>query len=144
MIMPNLLIIDDDRLLLTSLGRVFGHIGFTVRTASSAAEGLDSLSQQQPDVVLLDLNLPDQWGIEVFHRIHQFNARIPVIFLTGTGTTETAIEAMKHGAYDYFIKPMEVEKLEEVVTRAASISQLMRVPETAGEEHRVPELAFAL
>src|SRR5262245_30031239 len=128
MTMPTLLIIDDDRLLLTTLGRIFGHLGFIVRTASSAAEGLELLSQQQPDVVLLDLSLPDRSGLEVSHHIHRFNARIPVIFFTGYGTTETAIEAMKLGAYDYLVKPVGVEKLKELVTRAASISQLMCIP----------------
>src|SRR5262245_18884058 len=124
-IMPTLLIIDDDRLLLTSLSSIFDHLGFTVRTASSAAEGLEKLSQQQPDVVLLDLSLPDESGLEVFHRIYRFNAWIPVIFITGHGTTQTAIEAMKLGAYDYFVKPLEVEKLKELVRCAASIGRLM-------------------
>jgi two-component system, NtrC family, nitrogen regulation response regulator GlnG len=142
--MPTLLIIDDDHLLLETFAHIFGQLGFTVRTASSAAEGLEMLTQQPPDVVLLDLNLPDQYGSEVFRHIHRFNTRIPVIFLTGTGTTETAIEAMKRGAYDYFVKPVEMEKLKELVTGAASVSQLMRLPATAPEEERVPELAYAL
>src|SRR5262245_40385112 len=144
MIMPTLLIIDDDRLLLTSLTSIFDHLGFTVRTASSAAEGLEKLSQQQPDVVLLDLSLPDQSGLEVFHHIYRFNARIPVIFITGHATTQTAIEAIKLGAYDYFVKPVEVEKLKDLVRCAASISQLMRTPATATDEERGPELAYAL
>jgi two-component system, NtrC family, nitrogen regulation response regulator GlnG len=142
--MPTLLIIDDDQLLLSAFAHIFGQLGFTVRTASSAATGLEMLSQQQPDVVLLDLNLPDQYGLEVFRHIHRFNTRIPVIFLTGTGTTETAIEAMKRGAYDYFIKPVEVEKLKEQVAGAASVSQLMRLPAEAVAEERSPELAYAL
>src|SRR5262245_53253860 len=98
MIMPTLLIIDDDRFLLDTFAHIFGELGFTVRTASSATEGLELLAQHPPDVVLLDLNLPDQYGLEVFRHIHRLNTRIPVIFLTGTGTTETAIEAMKRGA----------------------------------------------
>ena len=142
--MPTLLVIDDDRLLLSTLAQIFGRQGFTVRTATSAAEGLELFAQQPPDVVLLDLRLPDKSGLEVFHQIYQFNARIPVIFLTGCGTTESAIEAMKHGAYDYFVKPVELEKLKELVTSAASVSQLMRLPAEAAEEPRVPELSYAL
>src|SRR5439155_450651 len=74
-----LLIIDDNVLVLSSLAEIFGRLDFTVWTAASAAEGLERLAQQQPDVVLLDLNLPDQWGLEVFHHIHRLNARIPAI-----------------------------------------------------------------
>src|SRR5439155_3392086 len=63
---------------------------------------------------------------------------------TGTGTTETAIEAMKLGAYDYLVKPVEPEKLTDVVTRAASISQLMRVRDAAADEERLPGLSDTL
>jgi DNA-binding NtrC family response regulator len=142
--LPTLLVIDDNNRVLSSLGKIFGTLGFTVHTASSAAEGLAWLSQQQPDVILLDLNLPDQWGFEVFQQIHRLNARIPVIIFTGHGTTETAIEAMKLGAYDYLVKPADVDTLKELVTRAASIRQLMRVPAQAAEVETVPELSYAL
>ncbi|HZY90348.1 MAG TPA: sigma-54 dependent transcriptional regulator, partial [Gemmataceae bacterium] len=141
--MPTLLIIDDDRSIRTTFSHIFGE-EFTVQTAASAAEGLELLAQQQPDVVLLDINLPDQSGLDVFHHIYRFNARIPVIFITAHGTTQTAIEAMKLGAYDYFVKPVEVDKLKELVTCAASISQLMRLPAEAEDEERVPDLSYAL
>src|SRR5205823_3069209 len=69
---------------------------------------------------------------------------IPVIFMTGHGTTETAIEAMKLGAYDYLVKPVETVQLEELVMRAATISRLMRVPAVVAEEESVPELSYVL
>ncbi len=141
--MPSLLIIDDDRSLVAAFEHLFGP-EYTVRSATTAAEGLEQLAQQQPDVVLLDINLPDQSGLEVFHHIYRFNARIPVIFLTAHGTTQTAIEAMKLGAYDYFVKPVEVDKLKELVGSAASISQLMRVPGQEEEEEPGGELSYAL
>src|SRR5436190_12715291 len=141
--MHTLLIIDDEPSILTTFGEVFQQLGFTVVTASSAAEGLDLFMRQRPDVVLLDLGLPDQPGLAIFHQIHQLHARIPVIFITGHGTTETAIEAMKLGAYDYLVKPVDVARLKELVLRAASISQLMRVPAAADEE-LVPELSNVL
>jgi two-component system nitrogen regulation response regulator GlnG len=142
--MPDLMIIDDDQLLLNTFSQIFTNRGFRVRTASSAVEGLALFAEQQPDVVLLDLSLPDKSGLEVFNHIYGFNARIPVIFLTGTGTTETAIQAMKLGAYDYFIKPAEMEKLQELVTSAASISELMRLPDAAAEEAAAPERTYPL
>ena len=58
-------------------------------------------------MVVLDLNLPDMSGLDVFRRIRTIDARIPVIFITGHGTTETAIEAMKQGAFDYLLKPLD-------------------------------------
>src|SRR5260370_406690 len=142
-IMPSLLIIDDERSILTTFGEVFREHGFKVLTAPSAAEGLELLAQQRPDVVLLDVSLPDQSGFQTFQHILGLDSRIPIIFITGHDTTETAIEAMKLGAYDYLVKPVQVPQLEELVERAASMSKLMRVPATA-EEERPPELAYAL
>jgi two-component system nitrogen regulation response regulator GlnG len=137
------LIIDDNRSILTTFGEVFRENGFSVLTAPSAAEGLGYLAQQRPDVVLLDVSLPDQSGFETFQHIQVCDTRIPVIFITGEGTTETAIEAMKLGAYDYLVKPIELGKLEELVRRAASMSRLMRVS-TAADEDVVPEPSYAL
>jgi DNA-binding NtrC family response regulator len=142
MLMPTLLIIDDNRSVLTIFAEVFREAGFSVLTAPAAAEGLAYLAQQRPDVVLLDVSLPDHSGLETFQQIHVHDTRIPVIFITGEGTTETAIEAMKLGAYAYLVKPIELPKLEELVRRAASMSRLMRVS-TAADEEVVPEPSYA-
>src|SRR5207302_9779067 len=115
----------------------------SVLTAPSAAEGLEFLAQQRPDVVLLDVSLPDQSGFETFQQIQVRDTRIPVIFITGEGTTETAIEAMKLGAYDYLVKPIELAQLEELVRRAASMSRLMRLS-TAADEEVAAEPSYAL
>src|SRR5437660_4726997 len=142
-IMPTLLIIDDNRSILTTFGEVFRENGFTVLTAPSAAEGLEYLAQQRPDVVLLDVSLPDQSGFETFQQIQVRDTRIPVIFITGEGTTETAIEAMKLGAYDYLLKPIELSKLEELVRPAPPISRLMRLSTAPDEEEpRNPPTPF--
>src|SRR5205085_10811984 len=123
--------------------RAFNDPDDVLLTSSDAAEGLEAVARSRPDVVVLDLNLPDMSGLDVFHRIRGIDARIPVIFITGQGTTETAIEAMKLGAFDYLVKPIELAKLEELVRRAASMSRLMRVSTTADEE-LVPEPTYAL
>jgi two-component system nitrogen regulation response regulator GlnG len=142
--MPTLLIIDDEPLTLRSLSQLFRERQFTVLTASSAAEGIEIFARQTPDVVLLDIGLPDLSGLETFHRLHQLDARTPVIFITGYGTTETAIEAMKLGAYDYLVKPLDPERLQELVSRTASMSQLMRVPIEGGPAEPGSQLPFAL
>ena len=139
--MSTLLIIDDELSALHKLGQIFREHGFTVLTAPSATEGLKLLAQQRPDVVLLDIGLPDQSGFETFQHIRGRDDRIPVIFITGKDTTDTATEAMKMGAYDYLVKPLQLQQLVQLVKRAASMSHLMRIPATAPEEP-APSYAF--
>jgi nitrogen regulation protein NR(I) len=132
--MPVLLVIDDEPAILHAFRRGFQKPDITVLTAASAAEGLAMVAEHQPDAVILDLALPDLSGLDVFRHIHQCNAKIPVIFITGHGTTDTAIEAMKLGAFDYLLKPLELALLRELVTRALAISRLMRVPAVTEDE----------
>ena len=96
-----------------------GHVG---RRGGGAGDA------DRPDVVILDIDLPDQSGLETFRRIHELDPKIPVIFITGHGTTATAIEAMSLGAYEYLLKPLELDPLCDLVARAFEISRLMRVP----------------
>src|SRR5689334_22564175 len=111
--MADVLIIDDEPFIRHAFRKAFEETEFTLRTAASAAEGLEQVARHRPSVVVLDINLPDQSGLEVFGRSRQVDARIPVIFITGQGTTETAIEAMKRGAFDYLLKPLELDQVRE-------------------------------
>src|SRR5262245_53399975 len=115
--MPTLLVIDDEPSILHAFRRAFRDPALNLVTASTAAEGIEQISAARPDVILLDILLPDQSGLDAFRRIKEIDARIPVIFITGHGTTDTAIEAMKLGAYDYLLKPLELDPLREMVTR---------------------------
>ena len=142
--MPSLLVIDDKASILQAFRRAFRDPGITLYTASSGAEGLQVVTRHRPDVVILDIYLPDLSGLEVFRRIRQQNARIPVILITGHGTTETAIEAMKLGAFDYLLKPLDVEQLQGLVERAFTISRLMQVPAVIADEEPAPEGADVL
>ncbi len=126
--MPTLLVIDDEQSVRYSFRRVFEEDGVTVLTAATAAEGLEQVREHAPDVVVLDLQLPDRSGLEVFHDLHGHDPRRPVIFITAHGTTETAIEAMKHGAFDYMVKPVDLERLSQVLQRAYEAARLMHVP----------------
>src|SRR5262245_6143331 len=141
--MPVLLVIDDEPAILYAFRRGFQKSDITVLTATLGAEGLAMVVQHHPDVVLLYLALPDLSGLDVFRRIHQHNAKIPVIFITGHGTTDTAIEAMKLGAFDYLLKPLELAPLRELVARACAISRLMQVPAVT-EDDPSQELADVL
>src|SRR5262245_60176427 len=126
--MPTLLIIDDEKSVRYSFRRVFEGPDVQVLTARTAAEGLELVASRGPDVVVLDLQLPDRSGLEVFHEIHRGDPKRPVIFITAHGTTETAIEAMKGGAFDYLVKPVDLDRLNQVLDRAFAAARLMRVP----------------
>lgn len=126
--MPKLLVVDDEPSILHFFRRAFASPDVTLLTASTAAEGEEAVRRDQPDVVVLDINLPDATGLDAFEHIREIDSRIPVIFITGHGTTATAIEAMRRGAYEYLLKPLELDQLTELIVRAFEISLLARVP----------------
>ena len=126
--MSSILVIDDDRAVLQIFRQVLADTGITVHGASTAAEGLAQLRAESPDVVMLDVMLPDESGLETFHRLIQADPKVPVIFITASGTSDTAIEAMKLGAYDYLLKPLEAEQIRRLVERALVIRRFMHVP----------------
>lgn len=126
--MPVLLVVDDEPSILYFFRQAFTEPEVTLLTASSAAEAIEAVTRKRPDVVVLDINLPDASGLETFRRIHKIDPKVPVIFITGHGTMATAIEAMRLGAYEYLLKPLELDQLSDLVDRAFEISRLMRVP----------------
>src|SRR5215207_4027383 len=126
--MPTLLVVDDEPSILYFFREAFAGPEGTLLTAATAAEGLEKVVRDRPDVVILDINLPDATGLDTFQRVHEIDPRIPVIFITGHGTAATAIEAMRLGAYEYLLKPLELDQLSDLVERAFQISRLMRTP----------------
>ena len=126
--MAKLLVIDDEPSIRFSIEQVFAEDAVQVFGAETAAAGLQLAADEGPDVVLLDIRLGDRSGLDVFHDLHQLDPRSLIIFITGHGTTDTAIEAMKLGAYDYLVKPLDASQLQQVVRQALTISRLMHVP----------------
>src|SRR5262245_46861827 len=122
---PILLVIDDEQAILNCFHHAFPEPEATVLTAATAAEGLRLFFEQAPDVVILDVRLPDMSGLELFRRLHERDARVPVILMTGFGSAATAIEAMRLGAFEYIVKPPNLDQLDELVKRAFKISELM-------------------
>ncbi|HVU90488.1 MAG TPA: sigma-54 dependent transcriptional regulator [Pirellulales bacterium] len=125
--MPNVLVVDDDRAVLHMVSQAFRDSPISVLTAQTAEQAL-ALLDQHPDVVLLDIVLRDCSGLDLVHKIRARDAKLPVIFITARGSSDTAIEAMKLGAYDYLLKPLHLPKLRELVDRALKIRNLMQVP----------------
>jgi len=139
--MPSVLLIDDDAALIPEQVRhAFPAPTFDVRVADSGSQGLDSVRAAPPDVVLLDLRLPDSSGLAVFESIRQVDARIPVIFITGAKAADTAIEAMKQGAFDYLHKPLDLHQLKRVVGEAIEVARRMRSPVVLADSKPVGDL----
>ncbi|MDZ4687000.1 MAG: sigma-54 dependent transcriptional regulator [Planctomycetaceae bacterium] len=127
--MPStVLVIDDDRSVVLIVSRALEKLGVTITSAATADAGLRQIEADHPDVVLLDILLPRMSGLEVFARVRTIDRRLPVIFITADAGSETVIEAMQLGAYDYVAKPLNTEHLAEVVSSALETRRLMNVP----------------
>jgi two-component system nitrogen regulation response regulator GlnG len=126
--MSSLLVIDDDRTVLLLVKKAFKDSDVEIHTASTAADGMEILREQKPDALLLDIMLPEVSGIELAHEIRGIDTRLPVIFITAMNDSDTAIEAMKMGAYDYLLKPLDVRQVRSLVERALETRRLMNSP----------------
>jgi two-component system nitrogen regulation response regulator GlnG len=132
--MAQLLLIDDDPALIPEQVRqAFPAPLHRVQVAGTGAEGLGHVRARPPDVILLDLRLPDQSGLEVYQQLRQIDARIPVIFITLAKGADAAIEAVKQGAYDYLFKPLDLHQLRRVVGEALEVARRMRAPAVVAE-----------
>ncbi len=132
--MAHLLLIDDDPVLIPEQVRqAFPAPSHRVKVADTGTAGLEHIRSEPPEVILLDLHLPDQSGLDVYQQIRRIDARIPVIFVTIAKTADTAIEAMKQGAYDYLFKPLDLNHLRRVVAEALEVGRRMRAPAVVAE-----------
>ncbi|HLZ54544.1 MAG TPA: sigma-54 dependent transcriptional regulator [Verrucomicrobiae bacterium] len=124
--MSKLLLIDDEEDVRYSFQRIFGPPEVELATASSGEEGLKVIPKFKPDLVLMDVRMGGMNGLETLRRIRQNDPKQLVILMTGYGTTQTTIEAMKLGAYDYLLKPFDVPKLKEIVANALKAARDMK------------------
>jgi PAS domain S-box-containing protein len=134
------LVVDDEPNIREGSHRILSRVGFEVLEASTGMEALDMLAEHTIPIILLDLKMPGMDGMEVLERIRRLDETILVIVITGFATVETAIEAMKQGAYDFIAKPFEPEQLRIVVKRAAEKLRLTREAQNL-ERERVRTLA---
>jgi two-component system, NtrC family, response regulator AtoC len=125
--MPSVLVVDDEPAIRHAFRRAFRGAA-EVREAATAAEAVAEFRRDRPDVVVLDVHLPDASGLDTFRQLRGIDARVPVVIVTGHGTTALAIEAMKEGAFEYLLKPLELADLRDLIDRAVRSSRLMRVP----------------
>jgi DNA-binding NtrC family response regulator len=132
--MARLLVVDDEPNVLYSIQKQFQSQTLEVLVAQTGRQGLEMVRGCQPDAVILDVRLSDMPGMELFDHIRQLDARLPVIVITAYAATENAIEAMKRGAFEYLLKPVDFHLLREVLERALELSRFRHVPAVFGDE----------
>ncbi len=123
--MHTILIVDDDKSIRYSLKRMLEE-NFSVLTAHNGEEALDRLREHSPDLIIMDIKMPGRSGIDVLKEVKSIDPKSLVILMTAYGTTETAIEAMKYGAYDYILKPFPIPQMKELVQKAIKLRKLMK------------------
>ena len=109
------LVVDDEPLIRDVLGELLRDAGYDVAHAENGRDALAVLEARPVDVILLDLRLPDGSGLEIFEQIRSLDERIPVIFVTVDKAADSAIEAMKRGAFDYLSKPLDPAQLRRAL-----------------------------
>ena len=116
----NILVVDDEKNIREGLGKVLELDGYKVLLACDGKEAIQKLDRGDIDLVITDLKMPNLSGEEVLRKATSTSANLPVIILTGHGTIENAVQAMKNGAYDYLTKPVNMDRLSLLVQRALS------------------------
>lgn len=123
--MTEVLIVDDDAQLRQSFARLLGEEGYEVRVASSGEAGVSAIKEKLPDLVVMDVRMPGMDGIEALQQIQGIDSKLPVVIMTAFGTTETAIEATKQGAFDYVLKPFDIPEMLKIIAQAADAGRMM-------------------
>jgi len=131
--MPNLLVVDDDELILNCFRFAFEE-DVLVETATNPSDAVKLFKQTPFDAVVTDVRLANASGLLLLQDLRAIDSRVPVILMTGHGTANTAIEAMRHGAFEYLLKPLDLDSLQAVLDRAFETSRLMRIPAKIAHE----------
>ena len=119
-----ILVVDDERLIRWSLEQQLQREGYVVVLAETGSEALHKAQVESPDLVLLDVRLPDADGLEILERLRTAESDLPVIMITAHGGVESAVRAMKLGAHDYIIKPFDMDELKLTVRKALETKAL--------------------
>ena len=128
--MTKILVIDDERSIRNSMKDILQYEGYEVVLAENGMEGLVSVKSEKPDVVFCDIKMPKMEGIEVLERIKEFSADTPVIMISGHGTIDTAIEAIRKGAYDFIEKPLDLNRILITIKNATDKHLLIHETKT--------------
>src|SRR5215510_2124820 len=133
---PRVLLVEDDAAIVMTLRRLLTEEGHQVLVETRGDAGLTRGQTEDFDAVITDMKLPGLNGLDLVRELHISKPRLPIILMTAHGTTETAIEATKSGAYDYLLKPFEIPELLELAERAVASRRLMTEPVELGAPGR--------
>ncbi len=122
------LVIDDDPAIALLVREAIHDSEVRLFSAGTLKEGLTLVARHRPDLVVLDVILPDGTGLDLYPKLKEFDAKLPVLFVATRGTSHTAIEAMRLGAFDFLTKPLDLSDLRRLYQQAIEIRRLMRVP----------------
>lgn len=136
--MPNILIIDDEKAIRKTLGEILSFEGYKITEAVDGEEGLDRFSAQDFDVILCDIKMPKIDGISFLEKAKDINPDIPIVMISGHGNIDTAVEAVKKGAFDYISKPPDLNRLLITLRNATEKQKL--VTETKTLKRRVTKV----
>ena len=123
---PHILLIDDEAIALTNLTHVLQREGYQVTACKNGEDGLAAIQQSKIDLVLTDLKMPGIDGMAVLKDVQVHHPDVPVIMITGHATLDSAVEAMKAGAYHYLAKPFRLAEAREVVRAALDLRRIKR------------------
>ncbi len=123
--MQTILIVDDEKSIRYSLKRMMEG-KYSILTAQNGKEALEQVKEGSPDLIIMDIKMPGRNGIDVLREIKSIDPKSLVIIMTAYGTTETAIEAMKYGAFDYILKPFPIPQMKGLVEKALSLRRMMK------------------
>lgn len=126
--MKKVLVIDDDLSVCQSLAKALSSDNLQIFEATNVTDGLARLQEQSPDVVLMDVVLPEVSGLELFEQIRKYDRRLPVVFLSSETDSTAAIQAMQLGAFDYMSKPLDLTALADLVEQAIDARRMMKTP----------------
>ncbi|MCB9920989.1 MAG: sigma-54-dependent Fis family transcriptional regulator [Planctomycetaceae bacterium] len=118
--MSKLLVVDDEQSICWGLSKLGESIGHDVAVASSAEEALEAVDEVRPDLIVLDVRLPGMDGLSAIEQFRQRVGQVPIIVITAYGDLETAVEAVRNGAFEYIVKPFDLDTVQHAVTRALS------------------------
>lgn len=135
--MAKILVIDDERSIRNSMKDILCFEGHEVVLAENGMEGLVCVKSEKPDVVFCDIKMPKMEGIEVLEKIKDFSADTPVIMVSGHGTIDTAIEAIRKGAYDFIEKPLDLNRI--LITIKNATDKTLLITETRTLKNKVSQ-----
>jgi len=136
--MPSILIIDDEKAIRKTLTEILGFEGYKIDEASDGEEGLRKFKEKNYDLILCDIKMPKLDGLEFLEKAKEINGEVPIIIISGHGNIETAVEAVKKGAYDYISKPPDLNRL--LITLRNAMDKTTLVAETKVLKRRVSKV----